>query len=229
MVPSDDTLALTKRIASEYAALGDDAGRDKFRRIKSAIIKSLVSSAVEDRFPTIRSLSENLGVTPVPVQKAVTELIAENRLYSNGRVGLFVKTPTADISSNSSVEPRYCFDILFNEQSEHIHGLMIQVLAVLREQLSRLEISLLYEPGARNSYDLYIQNELPPETAPLDLADSVRHEVARGTLVLSDAHTAPLANKTYYFIWNRDLLRKKKVPVPIIHDVRGTKGVFRAS
>ncbi|MFZ2656423.1 MAG: hypothetical protein WAX69_15940 [Victivallales bacterium] len=214
MAPSTETLALTRRIVAEYETIGDNAGRDKFRHIKNAIIKSLVASAADDRFPAIRALSGALGVTPVPVQKAVTELIAENRLYSKGRVGLFVKTPTAGISRNTAVGQKVNFDILFNEKSEYIHGMMVPLLERLRKQLSRLEIGLFFEPDAKDSFDIYIQNELPPETVPLNLADSVRHEIRRGNLVLSDPCTAPLANQTHYFIWNRDLLKKKKVPEP---------------
>ena len=220
MAPSDETLALSKRIAAEYKAVGDDAGHDKFRRIKKAVVKSLVASAANDRFPTIRALSEALGVTPVPVQKAVTELIAENRLYSNGRVGVFVKTPTAGISPNPTVEQKANFDILFNERAEQIHGMMIPVLEMLRRHLSRLEISLFYEPDARSSYDLYIQNGLPPEAVPLNLADSVRHEIARGNLVLSDSHTAPFGESDLLFHLESGSSEKEEGSGAFIYDFR---------
>lgn len=210
----DNTAALIKRIVSEYESISDETRLDKFRLVKTAIIRSLVISSENDRFPAIRALSNALGITQVPVQKAITELIAENRLYAKGRIGIFVKTPTEDVSLNMVFEQKKNFNILFDDRSEKIQNIMHPVLKILREKLDRLGIGLFFSNFPENNYDIYIQSSLPKNLSPLNLAESAIHEIRRGNLILADDFTAPLANQTYYFVWNRKMFNKEKFPEP---------------
>jgi DNA-binding transcriptional regulator YhcF (GntR family) len=209
-----NTSDLIKRIVWEFESINNETRLDKFRLVKTAIIKSLVISSPDDRFPPIRTLSKALGITQVPVQKAITELIAENRLYSKGRVGLFVKTPTDNISMNLAFDQKKNFTIFFDDRSENIQSMMYPVLKLLREKLDRLEIGLFFNASQESNFDIYIQSSLPPNLKALNLAKSAELEVRRGNLTLADDFNAPLASQTYYFVWNRKLLAKEKFPEP---------------
>lgn len=211
---SNHISSLVNLIASEYKAIGDEAGLDKFRRVKSAILKSLAAARENDRFPAIRALSDVLGVAPVPIQKAVAELIAENYLYSKSRVGLFVKTPTEKVAMNTTIDQKNNIVMFFDEKSEMIHNMMFPVLDILRQKLDWLEIALFFSLSSSSKFDLYIQSPLPSGTIPLNLKETAAHELRRGNLVLADDFTAPLANQTYYFVWNKNMLKKKNFQEP---------------
>lgn len=217
---TEDILDIEEKVALAFSGK-NFSGTDKFRHVKYAILEALKGAIQDTRFPPIRNLSKRLGIGTIPVQKAVLELIAENRLYSRERVGLFVKNPPDEIMIPQESQIRK-LSIYCNENSDEIQRLMLQSLNCIRREYKGFDVELFFEK--QQNPDMYIQFS---GDNILNLKETSAGIYTDKKLVLCGDCTAPLINQVHYFLWNKKLLDKHHFSAPCYQDFKSQAAYFK--
>ena len=213
-----DRMAARLRQLLEQQRSRDDRGTSA--NICMVLRRLAAESQRLDRLPAIRKLSEIFGAAPASVQRAVTELIAEDVLMARSGVGLFVKNPpppTAD-PLHYTQHGRYVVRVLYWEQAESRQQMMLELIESFRsEYLGRLELRLSFTQS-EEAPDLIINLPGPPR--PLPLRRLGASDLDRGLLQIEPDETAPLAYYALYLFCDRPALKRLGLPEPTYRTFR---------
>ncbi len=212
----EEHIAVATRLGELFEASKESNNLGTSGHIKQALFRLASESSRLDRFPSIRKLSEIFQAAPASVQRAVSELIAENVLMVRSGVGIFVRTPPSpapmrDVLSYSQ-SGRYKVEIFHWESDEGRRAMMLELVERFRnEHLGHLALQLHFEEP---SVWPDITINLPGPAEALPLRRLAAHEIARGTLRVADDDTAPLAYHALYLFCSRKALKSLDLPLP---------------
>lgn len=191
----------------------------KYRQIKEAILESLYTCHPNDRLPSIRTLSRELDVTPVPIQRAITELIAEDLLYSQNGIGLFVKHPPSRnrqlFTGHRTLHKVQDLGFLFYDSSDAKREMMLRIVEKYREaNQGETKVKLMFEKPDAEQVDIDLSVHYECFEQYLDLADFSRHEIEKGNLKILGKFGGILYYVSYILFYNIETLKALGIPPP---------------
>ncbi len=217
--------------------------------VKYHALKRILSSTVEEiaphtRMPGIRNLALCLGTSLVTTQRAVTELLNENILYSKPRSGVFVNdraainepsvpvaTPTA-FSSGTDHPFRAVFDFATDSAAPYQRKFWEELATLFSRQYPNVTPALHFcaDLSERSKpfdvcerYD-WKRSSYGNMDDVLDIADFAGALLptppTRGRLL-------PLYYRTYFLFYNQSLLKKHGLPAPEYRTFAGQTDYLR--
>ena len=189
-----------------------------YQHIKAAIKELSCGCQKDDRLSSIRAISDAFGVAPVPVQRAITELIGEDVLYVKNGVGIFVKNPpqkfSAKFTGHHTLRKINDLVFLFYDASDLNRAMMLRIVEKFRnEHRGGPSIKLIFERNDdEQNPDMAVQFDISSKF--LDLSDFGKHEINKGNLKVLGRYGGILAYISYYLFYNIDLLAKLGLDKP---------------
>lgn len=201
----------------------------KYQALKQILATSVEELPAHTRMPGIRDLSVCLGTSLVTTQRAVTELLNENVLYSKPRSGVFVSDHAArEAGSTAAATPsapandhpfRAVFEFATDSVAPHQRKFWEEVASLFSRQYPNVTpalqfVSDVYSSG--KSYDAWERydwnrSRFGDIDEVLDIADFA------GALLGSSPNGGrllPLYHRTYFMFYNQSLLEKHRLPAP---------------
>jgi len=216
-------------LRNNFARASRELSVTKYKQIKVAVKELAGGCRRDERLPSIRAIGDIVGAGPVPVQRAVTELVAEGVLYVKNGVGLFVKTPPEKVPSkftgHHTMRKIEELSLLFHAPDDANRTMMLRAVDKFRERNLSAKVKLLFEPSEEARPDMAAQFDSASRF--LDLTDFAGHEIARGNLTTLGKHGGPLAYLAYYLFYNEALLAETGIAEPSYQNFEGQEAYIR--
>jgi len=238
-----------EEILERLAAMTRELSELRATAVKYTVLKQILSTAVEEfpphtRMPGIRDLSLCLGTSLVTTQRAVTELLNENILYSKPRSGVFVSDrATAGAAAASSASSaavvrtndhpfRAVFDFATDSAAPYQKKFWEELASLFSRQYPNVtpvlhfvaDVFQLGKPfDVCERYD-WNRSSYGNMEDVLDIADFA------GSLLDTPPATGrnlPLYYRTYFLFYNHSLLEKHRLPSPDYRTFAGQTDYLR--
>jgi len=202
--------------------------------VKYNVLKEILAGVVAEfpphtRLPGIRDLSTCMGTSLVTTQRAVTELLHDNILYSKPRSGVFVSDRVAmDTPSNTRAQGhsapandhpfRVVFDFATDSAAPHQRKFWEELAALFSRQYPNVTPALQFTPEI-------VSRGKPFDTWERYVWDGSRNYDVGEVLDIGDfagpliggpstGRQLPLYHRTYFTFFNETLLTRHKLPLP---------------
>ena len=197
-------------LVDSYKKAEENLSLKKYQQVKVAI-KELCYGCQPDRpFLSIRKICKAIAVSPVPVQRAITELIAEDVLYAKSGIGLFIKNPpvknAATFSGHHTLRKIKELNFLYNDNSERNRTMMLDIVDKARRSNTELaSVKLLFEADKISTPDIAIHFDSTSDF--LDVSDFAWYDIQKNNLCVDGKYSIPLSFSTYYLFYNVEMLK----------------------
>lgn len=213
----------SERILSRLReAMGrEPASAVKFSQVKKALAWAVSDVAVGTKLPSVRDIAAASGVTAVPAQRAVMELVNEGRLRSVPRSGIFV----GEVSETGEGTERRAFAELRHHLrfgTDSSWDFQQEFWAKLTRGFEELHpnvgivVKAVSEPGVDPDCDVFERSEWlePYPELHEDTLDASALLAEQRPATPRDGRGVTLYHRTYYLFFNRPLLRRLGLPEP---------------
>lgn len=218
-------------ILSRMLDMSEEQTQLRAASVKYQVLKKILTDIVADfpphtRLPGIRDISTCMGTSLVTTQRAVTEMLNENVLYSKPRSGVFVSDRTAPEETRTpGAAPandhpfRVVFDFATDSAAPHQRKFWEELAALFSKQYPNVtpvvhftsDIATLGKNfDAWERYD-WNRSRYGSLDEVLDIADFAGPLL--GTPSTGGRHL-PLYHRTYFTFYNETLLARHRLPVP---------------
>ena len=189
----------------------------KYQQIKVAVKELCYGCKRDDRFPSIRRICKEIETGPVPVQRAIAELIAEDVLYAKSGIGLFIKNPPVrnpiNFSGHHSMRKVGDLNFLYYDKSNANRKLILQIVDKMRKtDFKMASVRLIFEPDNAITPDIAVQFD--STNSFLNMADFASHDINKGNIHIEGKYGVILSHITYYLFYNKKMLEKLGIDKP---------------
>lgn len=209
-------------LTDKFNASKQNLSLKTYQNAKAAIRDLCCGYQPNDRLPSIRDISRALGAAPVPVQRAITELIAEDILYAKSGIGLFLKkTPEkypVKFIGHHTLHRVQDLVFLFKDSSDAKREIMLNIVQdyrACRSYNSNLpSVKLIFERNeeADANPDMVAMTDCSSKF--LDLSDFGNYEIRKGNLEILGKYAGIMAYFTAYLYYNVGMLKKLGIEKP---------------
>jgi hypothetical protein len=234
-----DTQQILQRIKDNAWRL---EGRGKtspvFPTVKEILLQAVTGFPANTKLPTIRAVASVLGVTPVPVQRAINALGETGAVYSRQKSGVFVGTssqpPAATLAKVVALPVDMTdFQAHFTFATDSSMPFQRKFWAKLASDFNRsMPSSLLnmayydYRQGDPEQYDLLEVNQWRKSATTwgekfLDLSET---DLDLPTHLLKNQDGPswlPIHFRSQFLFYNRDMLQSNGISLPDYTDIEG--------
>lgn len=238
-----NTITILERVRERKSRL-DDRGKTT---AVFPIVKEIIEQAIQDmpedaKLPPIRKIAETLGITPVPTQRAINEMVEEGKLYVKFKSGIFVRS--------SSLEERHIVSTANQPAINEFHEQITFAIESIEDYQQEFwkNLAVAFNKSIPNCH--LILSPFHPQTPPpnhfdllevtqwrnpnenwdgqfLDLKDLGLKAPDRIWDFQNAPYWVPLFYRTHFLFYNKDFLDTHHIPKPAYKDIEGQEAYYQ--